>query len=181
MSVDSRGKARAGFTLVELAVVVTIVGVLAVIAVVGYRKLTLSSKITEAETMISAIRIAQEDYKTERGLYANVGGTYCPSNGATQHKWGWNPACAGGGTVPDWRALPVHTESGLQFGYATVAGTKNPGTPLGLSWVNFASAPNDVPWYVIHAKADLNNDGAVFSELVGTSFQGTIFTNNVGE
>ena len=45
----SRAPSRAGFTLVELMIVVAIVGVLSVIAVVGYRKLVLSGKVTEAQ------------------------------------------------------------------------------------------------------------------------------------
>ena len=52
-------QATRGFTLVELAVVVTIVAVLAVIALVGYRKYMLNSHITEAQSMISGIKIAQ--------------------------------------------------------------------------------------------------------------------------
>src|SRR4051794_7699889 len=98
MTLDAR-KTRlgaAGFTLVELMIVVTIVGVLSVIAVVGYRKLTLSAKLTEANGVISAIRVAQEDYKIERGLYADIGLTPCPSNGTTQAKFAWTPTCAGG-------------------------------------------------------------------------------------
>ena len=62
----------AGFTLVELAAVVAIIGILAVLAVTSYRKYITHSKITEAQSVISAIRIAQEDYRSETGRYANV-------------------------------------------------------------------------------------------------------------
>jgi prepilin-type N-terminal cleavage/methylation domain-containing protein len=178
MSVDrkmSRRRSRA-FTLVELAAVVTIVGILSVLAVVGYRKLTLSAKVTEARNMISAIRIAQEDYKLERGVYADIGDTnHCPASGLAQVKSGWNPACDGGKAT--WSLLPVHSDGPVQFGYATVAS----GTPPGYGFVNMTAGVTTRPWYVIHAQADLDGRGGVITELVGTSWNATIFSQNEGE
>lgn len=173
----SRSALRRGFTLVELAVVVTIVGVLSVIAVVGYRRLVLSSKLTEAQNMVSAIRVAQESYKVERGIYANIGGTPCPGTGLTGMKVQWNPACNGG--VQTWNVLPVHSDGTVQFGYTTTAGP--PGTPPA-TFVNMTAADVTRPWYVITAIADLNSDpSGLNTELVGTSFTNTLFSQNVGE
>jgi type IV pilus assembly protein PilA len=168
-----------GFTLVELAIVVAIVGVLAVIAVVGYRRYVLRSKITEAQNVISAIKIAQEDHRAERGTYANIGATYCPSGAGTSNtKVAWNPACSGGTTT--WQALPVHVSGAVQFSYATVAGTTAmSGTPLGLNWVTWGSPAQPI-WYVIGAKCDLDGDSTVNTELAGSSFDSTIFTHNEG-
>jgi len=70
--------ARRAFTLIELMIVVAIVGILAVIGVVGYRKIILSSKMTESTGVISGIRVAQEAYKSKRGVYAVIGTTFCP-------------------------------------------------------------------------------------------------------
>jgi len=169
---------KSGFTLVELAVVVTIVGVLSVIAVVGYRRMVLSSKLTEAENFVSAIRIAQEAYKTERGIYANIGSTPCPSNGLGNQKVQWNPNCNGG--TMTWATLPVHADGALQFGYTTVAGP--PGAPPA-TFVNTSAMDATRPWYIITAVADLNNDGAsgMNTEMVGTSATNTLFSRNVGE
>jgi type IV pilus assembly protein PilA len=169
-----------GFTLVELAVVVTIVGVLAVIAVVGYRKLVLSAKVSEAKNMISAIRIAQEDYKVERGVYANIGPGFCPGTGDFVGKTGWDKTCSGGAAT--WATLPVHVDGPVQFGYATVA---PPGVlPGGMAWVDTTKADFTKPWYVIMAQADLNGDvpsGGLRTELVGSSFDNNIFSHNEGE
>lgn len=176
--------ARRAFTLVELAVVVTIVGVLAVIAVVGYRKLTLSAKVTEARNMIAAIRIAQEDYKLERGVYAHIGPTPCPTGaGTAQKKWAWTPTCSGGGSLPNWTALPVHSDGPVQFGYATVAGTTAPPATIGqpTPFVTVPSTMGTNPWYYVTASADLDGSGGLYTQLVGTSWGGTIFTLNDGE
>jgi type IV pilus assembly protein PilA len=172
-------RARSGFTLVELAVVVTIVGVLSVIGVVAYRRYMLTSKVSEATAMIGAIRIAQEDHRAERGTYANLGATYCPTGGGAGNlKAAWTPACTGG--TADWTTLPVHADGPVMFQYATVAGT----TPLSAppsdaAWVNFGS-PTASMWYIIMAKADLDGDPSNVTQLVGSSFQNTIFTRNEG-
>jgi type IV pilus assembly protein PilA len=168
-----------GFTLVELSIVVAIVGVLAVIAVVGYRKYILHSKISEAQQIISAIRIAQEDYRAEKGTYANIGTNFCPAGaGTSDKKWGWNPACDGGSAT--WATLPVHVDGPVQFAYATVAGTTTmSGSPLNTTWVNWTAATR-VPWYVVKAECDLDGDTSNKTELAGSSFQNTIFTYSEG-
>ena len=176
----ARRARRAAFTLVELSIVVAIVGVLSVIAVVGYRKITLSAKVSEAQNMISAIRIAQEDYKVERGTYANLGTTnWCPTTGATQVKTGWDTACNGGSGT--WAQLPVHVDGPVQFGYKTYAA---PAAVPTYTWINMTAGATIAatrPWYIIEAQADLNGDGALFTELVGTSFQNTIFSRQEGD
>ena len=178
-----RGSARA-FTLVELAIVVAIVGVLSVIAVVGYRKITLSAKVSEAQNMISAIRIAQEDYKVERGTYATISATtWCPGSGLSQVKTGWDTTCGGGA---GWGQLPVHVDGPVQFGYKTIGGLGGTALPALGSWIDTTAATAMAatkPWYVVMAQADLNGDGAsgLNTELVGTSFQNTIFSHQEGE
>jgi len=173
-----------GFTLIELSIVVTIVGILSILAVVGYRKMILAAKLTEAENMISGIRIAQESYRTERGTYLDIGNTFCPTDGTAQQKTGWDPiTCAGGA----WGQLPVHADGPVQFGYRTRAGAKSFADPFTLSWVSFpATLDTTLPWYVIHAQADLDGSGGGCSgatdctELVGSSFGNQIFNRNVG-
>lgn len=170
--------ASQGFTLVELAVVVTIVGVLAVIAVVGYRKYILNSKIAEAQNVIGAIKIAQEDHRAERGIYANLGTTYCPTGaGVANKKVGWNPACSGG--VAPWTTLPVHVTGAVQFSYATVAGLNSWTQPPDTGWITWGT-PTAPMWYVVMAKCDLDAGGD-YTMLVGSSLDSTIFSHNVGE
>lgn len=169
-----------GFTLVELGVVVVIVGILAVVAVVGYRKLILNSKISEARNMIGAIRIAEEAYKAEAGIYLDLSQAYCPSDGSTQEKWAWeNPACNGN----RWAQLPVHADGPVQFGYRVVAGT-SVAQPPGVSpqLVDLSAVSGQaIPYFVVHAKADLDGAGGAFTELASTSMDGTVYTLNEGQ
>jgi type IV pilus assembly protein PilA len=121
-----------GFTLVEMAVVVVIIGILAVLAVVGYRKLITDSHTTEATQMIQAIRVAQESYHSEVQLYADISPDLgansmfprAPTQGV-QYKTQWGGTCASGqckNTTPQWKDLPVHADGSVMFGYATTAG-----------------------------------------------------------
>ena len=60
-----------GFTLVELAVVVVIIGVLAAFAVPRFMASVERSKAAEAFNYLSAVQSAQERYHARQGTYAS--------------------------------------------------------------------------------------------------------------
>src|SRR5436190_16200254 len=62
---------RAGFTLVELAVVIIIIGVLAAFGVPRFLDSVERSKAAEAFNYQAAVRSAQERYQVRQGTYAD--------------------------------------------------------------------------------------------------------------
>jgi len=72
------GQPRAGFTLIELMIVVAIIGILATIALPQYQQYIRSSRTTEATTNVSAISLYQEQYFSEMNRYLTL-----PANPAT--------------------------------------------------------------------------------------------------
>jgi type IV pilus assembly protein PilA len=61
---------RTGFTLIELMIVVSIVGLLSSVAIPNYMRFQMKTKSTEAKTSLAAIRTAEESYFAEYGRYA---------------------------------------------------------------------------------------------------------------
>jgi prepilin-type N-terminal cleavage/methylation domain-containing protein len=64
-------KSRKGFTLVELAVVIVIIGVLAAFGVPKFLNSVERSKAAEAFAYLSAVREAEERYIAQNGIYAD--------------------------------------------------------------------------------------------------------------
>ena len=60
-----------GFTLVELAVVIVIIGVLAAFAVPKFRDAVERSKAAESFNYLSSVRAGQERYHARQGTYAS--------------------------------------------------------------------------------------------------------------
>jgi len=66
-----RNSRRSGFTLVELAVVIIIIGILAAFAVPRFLDSVERSKAGEAFNYLSAVRSAQERYQVRQGTYSD--------------------------------------------------------------------------------------------------------------
>lgn len=176
-----------GFTLIELMVVVVIVGILATLAVVGYRKIVQSAHVSEATSMVQNIRVAQEAYHAETQHYANVSSdmtsltSYYPAAPKYGVLTGWGGPCSGCLSGMTWTMLPLHVDGPVLFGYTTVAGVANTTPP---SWTvdgqtsSMVSQPSD--WYEVGARADLDNDTTVDTQVYTASFTNQVFVSNEG-
>jgi len=63
-------KSKKGITLIELLVVITIVGVLAAIAIPAYTNYMQRARRADGKTALEQLRAAQEMFRAERGTYS---------------------------------------------------------------------------------------------------------------
>jgi type IV pilus assembly protein PilA len=168
-----------------MMIVVVIVGILAALAVVGYRKLVQSSHISEAQHMVQDIRVAQESYHSETQQYASVTAGLSETNyyplanphGRALTKWG--DACTVCAQGMDWAQLPLHVDGPVLFGYETIAGAANTSPTPANVHVNSQTvtfpAPSPVEWFIVQAGCDLDNDGTVGTHVYTTSWTNQVF------
>ena len=79
-------KASAGFTLIELMVVCSIVAILAGIAVPSYADYVRRGQLQEAFTALADYQVKLEQYYQDYKNYGNSGGTTC-ANGTNAPSW----------------------------------------------------------------------------------------------
>ena len=187
MLVKHTRAAERGFTLTELMVVVVITGLLAALGFASLRSQVNAAWSAEAISTVQAIRGAQERWRTEYMMYADVStnGLWYPGNPRTDPMQ-QRPFFSAPGTSPhtdgeDWLALRPAVSGPARFGYLTNAGVagqlmtvpSDPGSSI--TW----PVPPD-NWYVIQAFGDTDGDG-VFSYYRASSLNGDVFVENPGE
>ncbi|MGK3984038.1 type II secretion system protein [Sorangium sp. So ce136] len=184
-----RSATRRGFTLVELLVVVGMVGILAALALVGYRRYMNAAGIAEPKAVMQGIRGAQESYKAEMLVYLPVSSAldaWYPSGTLGNQKRAWNDTTHT--DAANWRMLNVTTDGAVRFGYASVAGNGSDFglTPhLGFTWHGLPQAPladpqfaPRGPWYVIQAAGDRDEDGTYALLLTASTMSGIYWEND---
>jgi Tfp pilus assembly protein PilE len=178
---------RVAFTLIEAMIVTVIVGIIAVLATVGYRKWVIQSHEAEAQDVVSNIRQAEEAFKAENGAYVTISAGLEPPNmypqaspvGSVTTQWG-GPCgtCTGA-----WTTLNVAPSAPVVFGYAVVSGStgvKTPSFSYNGSVVDTSTLITQ-PWYVVEAYCDLDSQGAPNMQIYGLSSSNQLLMNNEGQ
>lgn len=143
-----RRRRRDGFTLIELLVVCAVIGVLAAIAIPGFRAQVMRSRASEAPQVLAAIRQAQEAYFA---IYSR----YCHAPDANPSAPAPNPGdvAAFDTAAANWDQLGVNPGGPVRFQYQVLAGEPGEPVPGGIAGYNGTEH-----WYVSRARADLDGD-----------------------
>ena len=123
-----RRKPQAGFTLVELMIVVAILGILAAVAFPEFQNYQQKAKETQAKANLKLLREAIERYTAEKGIPPGY-----PSNDITKPPHG---IPFRNHLIPYLRKLPKNPYNGLNTTWAMPHGTPFPDTAPGLyGWI----------------------------------------------
>lgn len=172
-----------GFTLIELMITVAIIGVLALLATVGYSRWLRTAKTAEATSMLGNIKSAEESWRAEHLNYKGINAATTitveyPSTPPKDVKEPWNPKGCTGGMCDVLNQLNVQADSAVYYRYGIVAGAAD-GAGKVIDGKTFSTAAYD-PWFVARAHGNLNNDG-VQSYYWTSSFDTTIVSQNPGD
>jgi type IV pilus assembly protein PilA len=153
-------------------IVVAIVGVLAVIAIVGYNKYVRSAAAGEARAMLQSIRGAEDNYKSEVLNYMS-----CPLVGNTFSAADFYPRALGAlnskkaawiqpGVLGDcYTQLNVKSSGPVRYSFSIFAGPPGPITApkppeiLVGDWPFNGAAQTANPWFVAVASGDYDGNG----------------------
>lgn len=146
-------RADRGFTLIELMVVVTILGVLTVLAVNGYRVYMRDARTAEAVNFLGGLRASQESYYQNYGQYCGDPGAWAahPEDDPSDSPLTWSPI-----NNEAWLHLGAEPPAGtVWFQYRFKAGTADDVPPAEA----FKENDSGKPWYQIQALSDFDSNG----------------------
>lgn len=167
-------RTRAGYTLIELMIVVAVTGVLAAVAIPAFRGYILRSRAGEAGAFLGIVKLRQAAYRSEFGQYAGFDANianiaFAPGNDTVMrgNERQFPPAPPVLGPIqpatPFW-AIGASPDGEVRFGYGVVAGS--PAQALaGGGGTDITSAPYNQPansidfYFIAQATANLDDDG----------------------
>lgn len=176
-------RASRGFTLVELLIVVAMIGIMAALAIMGYRRYLNAAHSSEAKAVISMIKNGQESYKAEMLQYLNVSSSttsWYPNANLNGKPSAW--VNQSHGDWGNWKMLNVNPDGPVRFGYVCRAGI---GTTVEVPTVikpapTIAALPSGTPWYMVQATTDNDGNGKL-AGFASTSLSGEIMVTDEQE
>jgi prepilin-type N-terminal cleavage/methylation domain-containing protein len=158
-----RTRSTLGMTLVELMIVVVIIGILAAIAVVGYRKYIARARTSEATAMLAEFAAKEQLYFLDNGQYveAHQGALSYPSEETAADFWPRDPSVtwdsarepasvndSAGKPLASWRSLGVRPRWNQLFcTYFVNAGPPGVAPPSGSEGAGLWGTVPNVAWF----------------------------------
>ena len=179
-----------GFTLVELMITVTILAILAVVAVTSYKRYMYRAQASEGKDILMEIKMKQEHYFSTYSQYVTSGSEssiYPTENALGQggkkikNMWSWRSlSCSASSGLPDkaWCHLGFKSNRAGFFRVSTVGWNRGSTSKPSSSSHPFVQKMDATKrWYYAFAHADLDGDGK-YSTFVITSQSPTIVSEN---
>ena len=162
---------QAGFTMIELMIVVAVISILVSVAIYAYSRSVRKARSTEITAMFAELKAREEAYKNEFGRYLPV----CPNPagvpGADCAETDLWPALPGKGQAIDitvgiparWTQLRIAPgKASLYCQYGVVAGLAGTAVPGGFPKGQLLYGAGAVPfnWFYLIAQCDWDGDPA---------------------
>jgi prepilin-type N-terminal cleavage/methylation domain-containing protein len=159
-------------SLVELMIVVVIIGILAAISVVGYRKYIARARLTEASAMLAEFAAKEQLYFLDNGQFMDAhrdgaaatteaAGNFWPSDPSAYFDSARSPVSlydASGNMPVSWRSLGLRPRwQQLYCTYLVNAGGPGEVPPATIGRTLWSATPN-VPWFYALAACNLNGE-----------------------
>jgi prepilin-type N-terminal cleavage/methylation domain-containing protein len=169
---------QAGFTLLEVMVVVVLIGILAAIALPSFASETRKSKgDSEVAAFFAELGVREEQYAVENGKYLSTGASESTTFPATA-----TPNGTAITTLPTtWQTLKMRTpESTARCGYVVIAGLKTDAAGA-VATTSFGFTVPAKNWFYMLAHCDLDGSSAVDSYYFSSSEDAKLQKLNYGK
>ena len=142
------------------------IGILAALALVSYRKWLDHARIAQTKDLVQGVMLSEKLYYDETGGYLGCSTSftdYYPAAPDDRKRAFHNPSHSDYGC---WRLLNAGTDAPVYVGIAVVAGVAGNIPPQPTTAETFTWPVPTTPWYVVQATGDIDADG-VQSYFVG--------------
>jgi prepilin-type N-terminal cleavage/methylation domain-containing protein len=180
----SRGRSSAGFTLVELMIVVAIIGIISALAVSLLWKRAYEASVPDAIVVMKTLAAAEEQYRALNQVYYDVpdASQWYPTLAAENRKRSfWMATRAANETRSnDWYRLGPDIRQRVEFQFRVDAGIPgdNPTPNLGSSEIKLPAANPVELWYLVQARGRVEGGSNPLCHLALASWSSEVVSDS---